>query len=403
VFVLQRLAALARRVDLDAVSPVPAFPLWNGLRGGMPAPVEEHGGLTVHYPRWFYLPGMLKTFDGRLYARGIRRWFDAHRRRRPPDLLDAHFVWPDGVGVSHLAGRAGLPYVITLRGKLLEHIQFPRYRTQCAAAMHGAAAVISVSSPLADAAADLGVPRDRFHVIPNGVDVERFCVRDRGAARRELGLAANGRLVVSVAYLKRTKGCDELVSALAALPDDVHLVLVGEDPGRGTYRRHLQDLIRRLGLADRVTLAGRQPHDRIPLYLNAADVSVLASYREGCPNVVLESLACGTPVVATRVGAVPDLVTPGENGVIVPPRDDPALADGLRDALAAEWSREGVRASVRENTWDAVAARVLEVFRGVLGGRASDAPADARPSEPLPATPPQESEPDAPPQRPEDA
>jgi len=378
VFVLQRLAALARQVDLEVASPVPVFPLWSRLRGGLPSAVEKHGGLTVQYPRWFYIPGILKTLDGRLYARGIRRWFDGQCRRQRPDLMDAHFVWPDGVGVSHLARQAGLPYVITLRGWLYPCLERTSLRRQARRALLDAAAVISVSGHLADTAADLGVPRERLHVIPNGVDVDRFRPLDRDRARRELGLPTDGALIVAVAHLKRTKGHDELIEAVAALSRDVRLVIVGEDPGRGAYRHHLEGLIAQRGLTNRITLAGRQPHDRIPLYLNAADVSVLASYREGCPNVVLESLACGTPVVATRVGAVPDLVTPGQNGTIVPPRDPQPLAEGLSSVLNRSWSEQPVRDSVRERTWDAVARTILAVFQQVSARGDETCPSDRR-------------------------
>ncbi len=379
VFVLQRLAALAKQVDLEVASPVPVFPLWNRLRGGLPAPVEEHGGLTVHYPRWFYVPGFFKGFDGRLYARGVARWLDDYCRGRRPDLLDAHFVWPDGVAVGLLARPRGLPYVVTLRGWLYPCLERPSLRRQATEALLGAAAVIAVSGHLADAAADLGVSRGHLHVIPNGVDLERFMPVDRGEARRQLGLDRGGRLLVAIGHLKAVKGHDDLIRAMAALPDDVRLVIVGGDPDRGAYRRRLVELIGQLSLADRVVLAGRQPYDRVPLYLSAADVSVLPSRREGCPNVVLESLACGTPVVATRVGAVPDLLTPGENGVIVPPQDADALAEGLRGGLDATWSRDAVRETVHDRSWEAVAGRVLEVFRGCVrdGGPhgAADGPA----------------------------
>jgi len=377
VFVLQRLAALARLVRLEVASPVPVFPLLSRLRGGLPAPVEEHGGLAVHYPRWAYVPGLLKSLDGRLYARGVRRWFDAACRRHRPDLLDAHFVWPDGVGVSHLAQRAGLPYVITLRGKLLEHMQVPSHRSQCAEAMRGAAAVISVSGEMADVAAEMGVPRDRLHVIPNGVDLDRFAPRDRDGARRTLGLPPDGRIITTVAHLKATKGHGDLVEALAHLAADVRLVIVGGDLDRGAYRAQLTERIGELGLGNRVVLAGRQPYDRVPLYLAAADVVCLASHREGCPNVVLEGLASGRPVVATRVGAVPDLVVPGENGEIVPPRDPQRLADGLAAVLGRGWSPEAVRASRSVTSWDDVAERILAVFRHVTG-HSDEAPAPGK-------------------------
>ena len=366
VFVLQRLAALAHRVPLEVASPVPVVPLLSRLRGGLPAPVEAHGGMAVHYPRWLYVPGVLKALDGRLYARGTRRWFDAACRRLRPDLLDAHFVWPDGVGVSHLARRAGIPYVITLRGKLLEHMQFPSHRSQCAEAMRGAAAVISVSGEMADVAAEMGVARERLHVIPNGVDLDRFALRDRDEARRTIGLPTDGRIITTVAHLKATKGHGDLVEALARLPDDVHLVIVGGDLDRGRYRARLTGRVGELGLDGRVILAGRQPYDRVPLYLAAADVVCLASHREGCPNVVLEGLASGRPVVATRVGAVPDLLTAGQNGEIVPPCDPAALADGLRCALEQSWSEESIRDSIRGRSWEAVAQDVLAVFRRAL-------------------------------------
>lgn len=366
VFVLQRLEALAKQVDLEVASPVPVFPLVTRLRQRLPEPVEVVRGLTVHHPRFFYVPGVLKHLDGYFYGRGCEGWMTEYVRRRRPDLLDAHFVWPDGVGVARLARRFEIPYVITLRGKILEHMQFPKDRRQCAEALRGAAAVISVSGPMADVAADMGVPRDCLHVIPNGVDLERFAPRDRLEARRALGLPLDGRLLVTVAHLKVTKGHGEVVEALARLPADVRLVIVGGDLDRGQYRAALAGTIRRLGLGDRIDLVGRQPYDRVPLYLSAADVVVLASYREGCPNVVLEGLASGRPVVATRVGAVPDLVFAGENGVMVPVRDAGALADGLAEVLARSWSAEAVRASRSVRSWEDVAAQVKQVFDQVV-------------------------------------
>jgi glycosyltransferase involved in cell wall biosynthesis len=365
VFVLQRLAALARLVDLEVASPVPVFPLLSRLRGRLPAPTEEHAGLLVHYPRFLYVPGILKSIDTRLYARGLRGWLREYLRKRPVDLLDAHFIWPDGVGVSRLAWQAGLPYTITLRGKIYPCLEDRRMKRQCAEALRHAAAVISVDSLMADIAVDLGAPREKVHVIPNGVDTEVFSPKDKAWARGELGLPLEGRLLVTVGHLKPSKGHGEVVQALAGLPRDIRLVIVGGE-GQSGYRRELMALASRLGVADRVLLAGKQPYERIPLYFSAADLSVLASYREGCPNVVLESLACGTPVVATRVGAVPDLLTPGRNGAIVPVGDAEALAGALRDTLAGVWPPDVLSRSPAVRSWDEVAERVHRVFAAVL-------------------------------------
>jgi glycosyltransferase involved in cell wall biosynthesis len=366
VFVLQRLAALARQpgVELQVASPVPTFPVFTRLRGNPGPRRHEWDGLTAHRPRFFYVPGLLKSLDGRFYARGLRRWLANLCRRWQPELLDAHFVWPDGVGVWRLARAVGLPYAITLRGWLYEAVKYPRILRQCVKALQGASAIVSLSSHLAKTAVELGAPSEKIHVIPNGVDVKRFKPRDRHAARRELGLPETGRLVVTVAHLGERKGHRETIRALARVPADVQLVLVGGDT-RGTRdAESLRELSRSLGVADRVLLMGKQPYDRVPLCLAAADVSVLASWREGCPNVVLESLAAGTPVVASDVGGVSaDLIGDGPGGRVVPPRQVDPLAEAIQELLDRPPSPQEVRNTPSVRTWDEVAADVHAALR----------------------------------------
>lgn len=367
VFVAQRLAALARQVELEVASPVPTLPLLGRLGSASLPQQDEVMGLKVWRPRFAYLPGLLKSLDARLYARGLHGWLVRYLQKRTVDLLDAHFVWPDGVGVWLLARQVGLPYAITLRGKIYPCLDVPAQRRQCADALRNAAAVISVDSRMAQIAVDLGAPADRVHVIPNGVDRKRFQPMNRVEARAQLGLPADGRLLVTVAHLGPRKGHREVIEALRLLPRDVRLVLVGGDPAGGANERALKSLARRTGVADRVILAGPQPYDRIPLYFAACDASVLASYREGCPNVVLESLACGRPVVATDVGAVPDLIDEARNGRIVPARDVKSLTEGIRDVFEREWPPEAVRSSRAVRSWDEVAATVVDVLAACVG------------------------------------
>jgi glycosyltransferase involved in cell wall biosynthesis len=277
--------------------------------------------------------------------------------------LDAHFVWPDGVGVSLLARRLGLPYTITLRGKIYPCLEVPSQRRQCAEALRGAAAVMSVDARMAAIACELGAAPERVSVIPNGVDLQRFRPADRQEARRRLGLPEQGRLLVTVAHLGVRKGHREAIATLARLPADVRLLLVGDGLHRGDAAR-LRRLAGSLGAGDRLLLAGPQPPDRVADYFAAADAGVLASYREGCPNAVLECLACGRPVVATDVGAVPDLIEPGCNGEIVPVADPEALAAAIAKVLARRWVPEDIRRSPAVRSWDDVAAEVEKVLVG---------------------------------------
>lgn len=362
LFVYQRLAALARREELQVCSPVPWFPLISGRRGDPGPEKESWEELTVYRPRFFYFPGVLKNQDARFYARGIRLWLRSFCRAWHPDLLDAHFIWPDGVAVALLARELGLPYVITLRGKIYECLPIPSQRRQCEAALKSASAVISVSGPMAEEVRKLGVSADRLVIIPNGVDRTHFYPRDKMACRKELELPEKGRILVTVAHLGHRKGHHEVIRALAALPEDVMLVIVG-GPAQGGTKEKLRDVAKEVGVEDRLILPGPQPYDKIPLYFSAADASVLASYREGCPNAVLESLACGTPVVATDVGAVRDILPAPDVGRIVPPQEMEALTDALREVLDRGWDAEEVVRKSGVRSWDEVAGEVQKGFR----------------------------------------
>jgi len=359
MFVYQRLAALANLEELRVCAPVPWFP---GVTKEVGHPeARPWNGLQVHRPRFFYIPRFFKNADARLYALGLKPWLKNLLRDWRPDVLDAHFVWPDGVAVALLARELGLPYVITLRGKIYECLKVPSQTRQCAEALRGAAAVISVSSKMADEAHQLGVPRERLHVISNGVDREHFRPRDRRECRNQLGLPEDGRLLVTVAHLGRRKGHHETINALAGLPEDVRLVIVG-GPAQGGTAETLRQVARAAGVEGRLILPGRQAYEKIPLYYGAADVGVLASYREGCPNAVLESLACGTPVVATDVGAVPDILPVPAAGRIVPAEQVEPLRLALAEVLAQSWNPEAVVRASGVQSWEQIAEEV----RGVL-------------------------------------
>jgi glycosyltransferase involved in cell wall biosynthesis len=206
-------------------------------------------------------------------------------------------------------------------------------------------------------------------VIANGVDAARFSPGDTAEARRALGLPEAGRLLVSVGHRSPRKGFQRVIRVLPELlraAPDLRFAVVGGRGAEPDNGPELERLAAGLGVADRVVFAGSQPPERVAHWLRAADLFVLASDYEGCPNVVWEALACGLPVVATRVGEVPSMV-PEETGILVGEAEDlPALRDALAAALARGWDRRAIRAWAERHTWDGVADRVFEGWSSVL-------------------------------------
>lgn len=220
-------------------------------------------------------------------------------------------------------------------------------------------------------------PRAAITVIPGGVDLSLFRPGDRDASRAALGLPADGQVLLFVGRLQRLKGLDVLLQALARLDDPrPQLLIVGGQATTDQDRREMRRLVEqigRLGLTHRTRLVGAVPHAHLPLYYTAADATVMPSSYESFGLVGVESLACGTPLVATRVGGLTALVRDGENGYLVPWRDADLFADRLRRVLEDPGLRSRMafhaRASVAAYGWDRIASAHLAVYGDVLAAR----------------------------------
>jgi glycosyltransferase involved in cell wall biosynthesis len=337
IFVETRLAHLVHDCAVDArvVAPVPWFPFTApafgryGRLAATPRRAVRANGIHVTYPRYLMLPraGVAWQPRGMALAAGpdIARW---QREGWCPELIDAHYLYPDGVAAALVAERLHLPFVLTARGtdvNVLARLPGPRRRIRWAA--DRAAAVIAVSARLRDALVDIGVPPSRVVVLRNGVDPSIFYPEDAAAARRRLQLP-EGPLAVCVGNLVPEKGFELAIEMLRHV-GGLRLVIVGDGPLRG----ELATLANRIGVAERLAFLPVMRQAQLRSVYSAADVLMLTSTREGWPNVVLESLACGTPVAALDVGAVGDMLTDPAIGRIVPVRDAPELAKAVRDLL----------------------------------------------------------------------
>ncbi len=370
IFVETRLRELLKtgEVETKVVAPVPWFP-FSGERWGeygrfaATPRFEQRNGVDVHHPRYFLPPKIGMNIAPHTLARSalptirklMRDGFDF-------DLIDAHYYYPDGVAAGFLAKWLGKPFVVTARGTDLSQIpQFAYPRRLILDTAARAAASIGVCAALMDSLAELGADRQRLHVMRNGVDLERFQPVDRVEARRYLALPIDRRILLSVGLLIERKGHHIAIEALKQLPEDVLLVIAGSGP----ERERLEGLAKDSGVAARVQFAGQVPNDQLKWWYSAADALLLCSSREGWANVLLESMACGTPAIATSIWGTPEVIQRREAGRLMATRTPQALVDASRDLFADYPDRTSVRKYAEGFGWDATTAAQLKLFKEV--------------------------------------
>lgn len=385
-FNLQQAHALSRHCEVRAVAPVQWFPvrLWHGA-GPSAAPLRgEVEGLPTWHPRYVLTPRVARDTYPAQMAAALLPALAAIRREYRFDVLMATWAFPDLVVGAMAARLFGVPLLAKVHGSDINvQTEFPRRRRQIRWALDRAHRVLAVSGALGDRLEELGVPREKIMVHHNGVDSSRFHPSDSVEARRELGLDPTGRHVLFVGYLVEAKALHDLLDAAARLRRAGRLDFTTHLVGCGPLEMSLRNLAQQLGVADRVLFHGRRPHVEVPRWMAAADVFCLPSVREGCPNVLLEALASGRPVVATRVGGIPELV--GEDdAILVPPSAPDALAEALTQALGRTWDPAELHARTARFSWDSGAAALYEAAEEALradytGARPSPAPPQTNP------------------------
>ena len=354
--------ALADHCEVRVVAPRPWWSRVGAPSALLSVPRERVGGLDVTYPTYWSVPRAVRLHGDGMY-RSLRAYVSEIRRDFPFDVILAAWAYPDAAAAARLADEFGCPLVTKILGSDINELpNLPGLRAPVRAALRRSQRVVTVSNALRDRVIDLGIPGDRVHVQHNGVNGEQFTVRSKEGARERLGLPQGRELLCAVGRLGHEKGIDVLIAAVAKLRDSAHrdaeLLLVGFGEMEGELRASAA----RLGVTGQVRFCGMQGHDTIPDWIAACDVLCLPSRREGCPNVVLEALASGRPVVASRVGGVPELLTPA-TGLMVPADDPAALAAGLAEALGRAWDPEALRRSVEFLSWADVGRAYHEVVR----------------------------------------
>jgi teichuronic acid biosynthesis glycosyltransferase TuaC len=364
--------ALAERCKVKVIAP---WPWLDRMRHhgpiGMPSGLGESNAhdLDVVYPCYYYPPGVLRNAYAWFMARSVRRTIHRALAEFRPDCLLSYWVHPDGAVAVQAAHSIGVPAAVIAGGSdILLLSRLKSRRRSIVTALQAADAVITVGADLRNKIIDLGLPSEKIHVVHQGVDTNLFFPGDAKKARAKLGFAPDGKLLLWVGNLLPVKGIDILLEACSLLRDggeQFHLNLVGDGP----LRKELEHECHSRGLSELVKFVGTRLPQELGDWYRAADVTVLPSRSEGFPNVLRESLACGTPFVASRVGSIPELAATSPESRLVMPDNPAVLAEAIRDVLNAPRADSYVHAGLA--SWDESAANMLRILKALVAQRHS--------------------------------
>ncbi|MFI5402178.1 MAG: glycosyltransferase [Planctomycetota bacterium] len=366
IFVLRRVQAMrAQGAEVRVIAPapwVPPCPLPSRYANIREIPaIDEIDGIAVRRPRYAMIPKIGMWFQDRAYAHAIRRAVREEAERFRPDVIDVHYLYPDACAVARVAREVNLPFIASARGSDVKRLgRIPGIARRIRAALKGARGIVAMSHDLAESMR--GLCDGPVRVIPNGVDPALFRPRDRADARRALGLPVEGRRVVCVGTIDDVHGQELLLESLAHkdAPRDVVLDF-GGGGAAGALRRRAEAL----GLDGRLHLAGAVPPAQVPFWLAAADASAHPGRWAGSPNAVHESLACGTPCLASDLPEMREAIPTSAEGLLVE-RTHAGFASGLAAILRP---RAGPPRTPR--SWSEVGRDVLAYFEERCGAPAA--------------------------------
>jgi len=327
-------------------------------------PAWSPPGVRVKYIDYPALPLVSRPMNGTVAARQLLPYI----RDFEPNLIVGIFLYPEGYAALRIARNLGVPVVAESIGSDINRVGDPISARFTRTVLREADFVITKSADSRNKAIAMGASPVSTRALPNGCDTAIFRTQNRLLAREKLKIDPSAETVVYIGRTDIRKGLRELVEAAAALHrarPRLHTYMVGEGPDRSLIANHIQQH----HAFDYIHLMPRCSFDEVAVWMSAANLVALPSYMEGCPNVVLEALACGRPVVATRVGGIPEILSE-QFGRLVVPRDSAALSEAIACVLDADWDSLTIAAK-NNRSWNDVAEELLDILTSVAAAPGS--------------------------------
>jgi len=369
IFIREQLRFIRDRCEVKLIIPTPWFPGWLRpvLRSRRWAEISRipardvWDGIEIIRPRYLTFPRMfLIELVGFFYFLALSK----ASGDLDFDLIHAHTAYPDGFGAAMLSVSSGRPLVVTVHGSDLKILPSRgKLRPLISWTLRRANAIIAVSSELKEIAVELGADPRKVTVVNNGVDTGMF-------SRAKRASSGSYKKVLYVGRFVREKGVGVLIEAASLVlkkRDDLRFLLVGRTKDGGD---EFERMVSSLGIGDKVKLMDAVPFEEIPKLLSSSDIFVLPSFSEGFPLSIIEAMACGKPVVATKCGGPEQIVTK-DVGVLIEPGDPRKLAEAISWVADHPNSYDPERiSSMAKEKYDLgkLAGKIFSVYRAALAG-----------------------------------
>lgn len=372
VFTLQLVKRLNKICNVTVICPLPYFPKYSFLKGFKKyypfslVPNEYIiDGIKVYSPKYPLIPKLSESKHAFLMSLGIKGCIKRLHNSIGFDAVNSQWLYPDSCAVDLSIQNLDLPHIPTGLGCDVNlDLHDVTKKHQIKKMLDHASAITVVSNGLKNELIESGYSKDKISVIPNGVDVSQFNPISRTACRQDLNIDSDIPVVLYVGRLSHEKCVSSLITSSSKLinkQQPFHLYIVGDGPLMDT----LKEQAKTLKISAYVHFIGNVEHHEISKWMGACDYFSLPSLREGCPNVVLEALGCGRPVIASHVGAIPDVVN-NDTGILFEPNNINSITAALEKAFATNWDPEIISNSVKKLSWEHAADKYYKVFESVI-------------------------------------
>ncbi len=364
--VREEVERLRRYFDIKVISAIPQ----NFLKAKVKSIPQKTwvDDIEIFQPRYYTVPKIGTLFSGYSCFLAINKVVGELKERFGFSLILSYWTYPDGFAASLCAKRLNVPLIIRPRGSdINEFLGYGILRSKIKTAFRRADKILPKSKDMQERIERIGVDKDKIFFIYNGIDLDEFYPQDKKRCRERLGIPMDKKMVLFVGNLLPVKGVNCLTEAIKVLDDRRRSDLVFKIIGSGRQEKMVRGSIKRFKFVS-TFLEGEIPHGDLPIWISASDLVCITSLNEGCPNILLESLACGVPVVATNVGGIPEIVDNENLGILVPKKDIYAIADAIEKALERSWEKGLLRDRVGDSSWDRSSERLKDECLALVKG-----------------------------------